>query len=498
MSLATVFARAALGLDAPLVSVEVHVSGGLPGLTIVGLPATAVKEARDRVRAALQNSGYRVPPRRITVNLAPAELPKDGGRFDLAIAVGILVASGQLSAAHQHLEFLGELSLSGALRPVPASLPAAVHCRAAGRTLVLPVANAGEASKVQGVRLAPVASLLELCAWLLHKSELPDITASHDAPAPRLPDLAEVRGQPQAKRALEIAAAGGHSLLLIGPPGSGKSMLAHRLPSILPPLCEAAALEVAALYSVATAPGPAWGRPPFRAPHHTASGVALVGGGGIPRPGEISLAHRGVLFLDELPEFQRAVLEVLREPLETGRILISRSARQAEFPARFQLVAAMNPCPCGYLGDPDGSCHCSEDQVARYRGRISGPLLDRIDLQLMVPRMKRDALFQDADPAESSSAVRRRVTAAQAIQRRRNADLNTSHQAGLVDCYAALDLAAQAFLQQAMDRLNLSARGAHRVLRVARTIADLANRKAINSMHLAEALQLRQLDRPGA
>jgi magnesium chelatase family protein len=392
MSLATVFSRAQCGLEAPLVSVEVHLANGLPSLSIVGLPEAAVKESKDRVRAALTNCGFEFPSdRRITVNLAPADLPKEGGRFDLAIALGILAASGQVPRdTLAGYELLGELSLGGELRPVHGVLPAVLQAREAGRALILPEANGAEAALVRGAACLTAPHLLSVCgAFNGHDGQSlkqPVITAQRqDAAHP--PDLAEVRGQAQARRALEVAAAGGHSLLMIGPPGSGKSMLAARLPGILPPLTEAEALEVAAIASISPQgfdPARHWGRRPVRAPHHTASGIALVGGGSLPRPGEITLAHHGVLFLDELPEFSRAVLEVLREPLETGRITISRAARQAEFPARFQLVAAMNPCPCGWLGDPSGRCRCSAEQVQRYRARISGPLLDRIDLHVQV------------------------------------------------------------------------------------------------------------------
>jgi magnesium chelatase family protein len=501
MGLATVHSRAQNGLNADPVSVEVDLSPGLPGLSIVGLPEAAVRESRDRVRAAILNSGYQFPNRRITVNLAPADLPKEGGRFDLPIALGVLAASEQIPAQSlQELEVLGELSLTGEIRPVRGVLPAAIKCSKMGRTLLVPEANAAEAQFAGGCRLATANQLGALCAILHSKPGLAILPppAAAGAPSWSAPDLAEVRGQFQAKRALEIAAAGGHSLLMSGPPGSGKSMLATRLPGILPPLQEDEAIEVAAVASVSAAgfDPQDWGRRPYRAPHHTASGVALVGGGSTPRPGEITLAHHGVLFLDELPEFDRHVLEVLREPLESGQITISRAAQQMDFPARFQLVAAMNPCPCGYLGDSAGRCRCTPDQVGRYRGRLSGPLLDRIDLQVFVPRLEPAELTASQAPAaEPSAAVRERVMRARQRQTRRAGKPNAALTPKELERDAVLDDAARQLLSTALTRLSLSARAYHRVLKVARTIADLAESEGLATAHVAEALRYRQLDR---
>jgi magnesium chelatase family protein len=483
------------------VTVEVHLSGGLPVLSMVGLPEPAVKESKDRVRGALLNGHFQFPAGRVTINLAPADLPKEGGRFDLPIALGILGASGQLATGGlSGVEMLGELALSGELRPVSGVLPAALAVRDSGRELILPGENAAEAALVTGLTLRPARHLLEVCEHLNGSRPLPLYTGDPGALLePDYPDLDEVRGQEQAKRALEIAAAGGHSLLMIGPPGTGKSLLAHRLPGLLPPLSEPEALETAAIRSVGErdAFDPAtWRLRPFRSPHHTASGVALVGGGSNPRPGEISLAHLGVLFLDELPEFDRRVLEVLREPLESGRIHISRAAHQAEFPARFQLVAAMNPCPCGYLGDGSGRCHCTAEQVARYRGRISGPLLDRIDMHVEVPRVDPARLgAPDGGGGESSAQVRRRVCAARERQLARAGRTNSALTPKEVDRDCPLDDSGLRLMQQVMTRLALSARAYHRILKVARTIADLADCDTIGLAHLSEAVNYRRLDR---
>ncbi len=495
MSLAIIYTRAKLGVNAPLVTVEVHISAGLPSLAIVGLPETAVKESKDRVRSAILNSYLEFPTRRITVNLAPADLPKEGGRYDLAIALGILAASGQIpTPVLSHYEFLGELALSGELRSVTGALPAALACGDVKRELIISHASASEAA-LSSIRIFGAESLLQVCAHLHDREHLFQASAPDALDVEQVLDMHDVKGQAQAKRALEIAASGGHNLLLYGPPGTGKTMLASRLPGILPKLDEREMIEVAAVYSVAAQTQThSWRKRPFRAPHHTASATALVGGGSNPKPGEISLAHCGVLFLDELPEFPRAVLEVLREPLESGEIRISRARAQICFPARFQLVAAMNPCPCGYYGNNDNRCRCTADQVRRYRDRISGPMLDRIDLHVPVLALRQGELHSKT-AGDNSQVIRVRVEAARARQLQRQGKANHQLSAPELEKYCLLSDADKALLEHAINKMGLSTRAYHRVLKVARTLADMHNKDQPGTEEISEALSYRTLDR---
>jgi len=491
MSFAKIYTRGLLGLHAPQIEVEVHISSGLPSLTIVGLPEAAVRESKDRVRSAIINSGFQFPTKRLTINLAPADLPKDGSRLDLPIALGILIASGQLPEnSTEGFEFIGELALDGHLRPISGALTIAMACQQAQHRLLLPTSNLEEANQLPDFEVYAANHLKDVCA---HFSGNSQITAApqrsdHGLTSYQL-DLADVKGQLRPRRALEIAAAGGHSLLFKGPPGTGKTLLASRLPSILPPLNAQENLEVASIYSVANAQH-SFGQRPFRAPHHTASAIALVGGGSQPKPGEITLAHLGVLFLDELPEFDRKVLEVLRQPLESKEIVISRAARQMTFPANFQFIAAMNPCPCGYAFNQDSRCQCSPESIQRYQNRISGPLLDRIDLHIEVPPLQAQEL-QDRTPVENSDSVRQRVINAYEKQIQRQHCLNQALSPKLLEQHALLDDSSTKIIEMAQQRLNLSARAYHRVLRVARTIADLAESECISSNHLTEALSYR-------
>ncbi len=507
MTLAVLASRALCGMHAHAVRVETHLGPGLPGFNVVGLADTEVRESRERVRAAILSSGFEFPAGRITVSLSPADMPKESGRFDLPIALGLLLASGQLAAppsdgaqpaapdpALAHLVLAGELSLTGALVPVAAPLVIALSVArdAPDATLILPAGSAEQAAWVPGLRVLSARCLADVAAHAAGVCLLPNAAPNPwPTPAP-VPCLSDVRGQPGARRALEVAAAGGHSLLMLGPPGAGKSMLAARLPGLLPPLDRSQALEAAAVAAMAGLPDTLSGQPPFRAPHHSTSVAALVGGGSRPRPGEISLAHHGVLFLDELPEFSRRSLEALREPLEAGRVVIARALYAAQFPARFQLVAAMNPCPCGWRGHPVRTCSCTPDQVARYAGKISGPLLDRIDLHVVLPPS--DPVWMAAPPGEPSAAVRERVMRCRERQYARQGKANADLAGAELDEFCLLAPDAQSLLQEAMRRLAGSGRALHRALRVARTIADLDGEDTLAASHVAQAVQYR---RPG-
>ncbi|MCG8380205.1 MAG: YifB family Mg chelatase-like AAA ATPase, partial [Proteobacteria bacterium] len=495
--IAIIYSRAQDGINAPLVTVEVHLSRGLPGFTIVGLPETTVKESKERVRSAIMNNQFEFPLNRITINLAPADLPKEGGRFDLPIAMGILIASGQIPAKDiQGYELIGELSLTGELKPVQGALSISLSIKESQRSLIIPLKNADEAALVEQTVCLPARHLLDVCAHFSGNNELSIHRNTYIPTKIKYEDdLNDIVGHEHAKRSLEIAAAGRHNLLMIGPPGSGKTMLAERIPTILPPMTEKQALESAAITSISQNGFTIdqWRRRTIRSPHHSASSVALVGGGSNPKPGEISLSHHGILFLDELPEFDRKVLEVLREPMESGRIIISRAAKQIEYPAQFQLIAAMNPCPCGFLGDSSGRCRCTEEQINRYQNKVSGPLLDRIDIIIEVNSLTESIISNTKETqTETSSIVRERVNKAFATQINRNRKTNAELNSKEIEQLCQISDKDKALLQLAAKKLGLTGRSVHKILKVARTIADLSECNIIATEHLTEAISYRK------